>query len=1056
MEDSGLDKHRGPGLEPRFHGEASSGSLQQNRTAGMPLRLRRQREVPCRFFLQGRCVKTNSCPFLHNPSLGGAQRNPESSHALRSPPEDSHSAADLPAEPAGETQPSCPSPGSGPPSHRSQLGRDREVASRGGGSQRGRGGHTCSARPRRPESSLLSSNFHCMEGQDGQEEPSAPSVTVPSASGSAASDALSRGLAAHDSEPRGRRRPNLARPEGTSSSTAVRGSARRGRGSCRAPRRDRTADGSKEARKGGNEGGAATEASASPASAQSEGPQPPSRASGVSRPAAGPPRQAVSRPPCLPGQSGFPGGPARNQGWSWEEERLRLQRLYGASFSRIPPFAEPVVRPRASADGAGSEPARAAPQPCEQNEGEIPAAGLKEPQRAGDASVVGKADDGKREDGREEDRSPSAPREEKQPKRGGASAGEIADIIRLTHIPTDPDFDSTLLPNGLTVEITVRAQYPGIVGQRKATETTPHERTEGAVASSFPQNSAAEGRAASPAEPGKEEDQGGAGGKQASSAENHGEQLARGIREQEECDSDQEKKTSAPAASQPPHDITSLRVCNAELGEFLVETIPKVFQEYVLKNPHESFLVHRALKFVDRHLATVFALSRPRGPTTAQTSSGGAQEPPGAHKAGPAEEEKKGEWTLDEQKRLEEGLVWYRRVADPVTKWKLIGSFVRTRSARECAQRFRDCREAILRRAEAVRADAAEADGGAAAADEEAEESEADESPVSAPASASAGGSATSDGGKELQGAAVGLVGFQLEGASAMHPAALKVLVACERCKKPADVRLVTPKDGTSLEVTGTATDCATCHLRMVVRFQPKIAFLSTSGGHAGDTIATVETIQCRMRDLLPSDYMVTCDKCAATIKIKEVFSGAPRIAICRHCHNKILLCYQSAFYSGRAEADAGMLSAVSMKGLSVVNNSEKKKKAKDELTLKIGTPLPDNGTCKHYKKSFRWLRFPCCGKAFPCDLCHDSSADHDHVWATRMICGFCSKEQAFGNRPCDCGHALTKDGSTSHWEGGKGCRDAVRMNRNDSKKYKLLSKQRAEAAGGNKTGGRK
>ncbi|KFG30325.1 putative zinc finger protein, partial [Toxoplasma gondii p89] len=37
---------------------------------------------------------------------------------------------------------------------------------------------------------------------------------------------------------------------------------------------------------------------------------------------------------------------------------------------------------------------------------------------------------------------------------------------------------------------------------------------------------------------------------------------------------------------------------------------------------------------------------------------------------------------------------------------------------------------------------------------------------------------------------------------------------------------------------------------------------------------------------------------------------------------------------------------------------------------------------------------------------------------------------------------------------GGKGCRDAVRMNRKDSRKYKLLSRQQAEA-GGNK-GGRK
>ena len=39
--------------------------------------------------------------------------------------------------------------------------------------------------------------------------------------------------------------------------------------------------------------------------------------------------------------------------------------------------------------------------------------------------------------------------------------------------------------------------------------------------------------------------------------------------------------------------------------------------------------------------------------------------------------------------------------------------------------------------------------------------------------------------------------------------------------------------------------------------------------------------------------------------------------------------------------------------------------------------------------------RFPCCGKAYPCDVCHDSAEkDHEMKFANRMICGFCAKEQ--------------------------------------------------------------
>jgi hypothetical protein len=34
---------------------------------------------------------------------------------------------------------------------------------------------------------------------------------------------------------------------------------------------------------------------------------------------------------------------------------------------------------------------------------------------------------------------------------------------------------------------------------------------------------------------------------------------------------------------------------------------------------------------------------------------------------------------------------------------------------------------------------------------------------------------------------------------------------------------------------------------------------------------------------------------------------------------------------------------------------------------LAEGSPLPDNGACKHYRHSYRWLRFPCCGELGLC-----------------------------------------------------------------------------------------
>ena len=110
---------------------------------------------------------------------------------------------------------------------------------------------------------------------------------------------------------------------------------------------------------------------------------------------------------------------------------------------------------------------------------------------------------------------------------------------------------------------------------------------------------------------------------------------------------------------------------------------------------------------------------------------------------------------------------------------------------------------------------------------------------------------------------------------------------------------------------------------------------------------------------------------------------------------------------------------------------------------LVVGGGLVNNGVCKHYSKSFRWLRFPCCGRAFPCDICHEEANvdGHEMEWATKMICGFCGKEQQASNTECvGCRQATTKSRS-AHWEGGRGCRDSMRMSKNDSRKHAGKSK---------------
>merc|ERR1719396_134951 len=94
---------------------------------------------------------------------------------------------------------------------------------------------------------------------------------------------------------------------------------------------------------------------------------------------------------------------------------------------------------------------------------------------------------------------------------------------------------------------------------------------------------------------------------------------------------------------------------------------------------------------------------------------------------------------------------------------------------------------------------------------------------------------------------------------------------------------------------------------------------------------------------------------------------------------------------------------------------------------IKLGSPLPQMGACKHFKKSFKWYRFACCGRAFPCPECHVESgcpAAALGAHASRMICGKCSMEQAYSPaRACEkCGFSMQPKGS-AHWDGGEGTR---------------------------------
>jgi len=249
----------------------------------------------------------------------------------------------------------------------------------------------------------------------------------------------------------------------------------------------------------------------------------------------------------------------------------------------------------------------------------------------------------------------------------------------------------------------------------------------------------------------------------------------------------------------------------------------------------------------------------------------------------------------------------------------------------------------------------------------------------------------------------------------------IELVVECMRCKNISDFKLFDKRAYASFCEKCNQHEGVTYHAVLIHHYSPVAGYLHMTGCRA---IALT---------LITSSLVTNCMECSEDTVTKGVSFAETKDIYCQHCHKKMDVNFEAAkFYY----MQAGEVSN------SKVATSIPKKKVLRDPNIKDGESLPDSGICKHYKKSFRWLRFPCCGKAYPCDTCHDTKEDHVFEYAVKMICGHCSKEQTYSSdKPCvRCSCDLTKQRST-HWEGGKGCRDRVAMSRNDSHKTAGINK---------------
>ena len=197
--------------------------------------------------------------------------------------------------------------------------------------------------------------------------------------------------------------------------------------------------------------------------------------------------------------------------------------------------------------------------------------------------------------------------------------------------------------------------------------------------------------------------------------------------------------------------------------------------------------------------------------------------------------------------------------------------------------------------------------------------------------------------------------------------------------------------------------------------------------------------------DFLPSTFTLSCMACQEQKNIK-LRAGTLHYndSSCRSCHKTMQFCIKNVQIEPCSISNVYFLEKTQIvyftkfnyviKDDIDLNNYVKKY----DLKIKEGSPLPALGTCKHYKHSYRWFRFSCCNKLFPCDECHDEAiAGHKSEIAKTVLCGHCAFEQVVSKMCVKCGKSFTKnEAKQGFWEGGKGCRNKSKMSSKDSHKY--------------------
>jgi uncharacterized CHY-type Zn-finger protein len=264
--------------------------------------------------------------------------------------------------------------------------------------------------------------------------------------------------------------------------------------------------------------------------------------------------------------------------------------------------------------------------------------------------------------------------------------------------------------------------------------------------------------------------------------------------------------------------------------------------------------------------------------------------------------------------------------------------------------------------------------------------------------------------------------------------------IKCKKCKMVTfESKFIRTSNKINLFYCATLCPKCKCHIQIIFKSELihlenlQIAGISYSFG----------AIIC---DFLTSTFSINCLNCFDYYKKVKFRSGelAHKDRVCNQCQGEMNISTQNLQIVPYSSNNYSFLEDLEINNFKtntqIIESQDLNEYVKlYEKKIKAGSPLPENGTCKHYHHSYKWFRFDCCCKYFPCDECHNEISNHEVEWAKLVLCGFCCFEQNSANKVCcKCGKGFSRyTGEQGFWEGGKGCRNKALMSNKDGHKYK-------------------